>query len=320
MNADDLARVRCRPDRRAFLGAVAGAISAAGALQFVSGSLFAQEAPTPPVTEELIYQCPMEPEIRSSKPGRCPNCNMEMVAHIPEAVEYPMDFDISPKPVKAGVKEEMTFTVHNPQSGQQVEKFVVEHEKLFHLFIVGADLDPVHFVHDHPVFGADKKFRYTYQFAKPGFYRILGDFMPDGGTPQLTPKTIIVPGGAMKTPHLTKDYAHRQMTNMGVSITTVPEVPVAGSETRIFIHLTEAEGLEKYIGAWCHMLGASDDLIDLKHAHPFVADGGPEMRFDVYFPRARGYRVWFQFQKKGLVNTAYFDIPVADVEEASKLP
>ena len=107
---------------------------------------------------------------------------------------------------------------------------------------------------------------------------------------------------------------------MGVSITTVPEVPVAGIETRIFIHLSEAEGLEKYIGAWCHMLGASDDLIDLMHAHPFIADGGPEMRFDVYFPRARGYRVWFQFQKKGIVNTSYFDIPVADVESAAKLP
>ena len=36
--------------------------------------------------------------------------------------------------------------------------------------------------------------------------------------------------------------------------------------------------------------------------------------------RARGYRVWFQFQKKGIVNTAYFDIPVADVESASNLP
>jgi hypothetical protein len=282
--------------------------------------LFAQDASTPAPAQDLIYQCIMHPEVRQSTPGVCPLCNMPLQTHIPEAVEYPMDFSISPNPPKAGVNEELTFTLYDPRTGKQIEKFVVEHERLFHLFIIGADLDPVHFVHDHPVFGPDKKFRYTYQFAKPGLYRILGDCLPDGGTVQLNPKTVIVPGGTMKAPHLTKDYAQRQMSNMGVSITTVPEVPIAGSETRIFIHLTEADGLERYIGAWCHMLGASDDLIDLMHAHPFIADGSPEMRFDVYFPRAHGYRVWFQFQKKGVVNTAYFDVPVLDVESAAKLP
>jgi hypothetical protein len=242
------------------------------------------------------------------------------VAHIPEAIEYPMDLSISPKPLKAGVKEELTFTLYDPRSGKQVENFVIEHERLFHLFIVGADLDPTHFVHDHPVFGPDKNFRYTYVFAKPGLYRVLGDCFPDGGTVQLNPKTVIIPGGTLQAPKLTKSYDQRQMANMGISITTEPPVPIAGIETRIFIHLTEAEGLEKYIGAWCHMLAASDDVIDLMHAHPFVADGGPEMRFDVYFPRARGYRVWFQFQKKGVVNTAYFDIPVSDLESASNVP
>jgi len=301
--------------RRAFLGTLAGAVAIGSGRK-----LFAQEAATPPPTEDLIYQCPMEPEVRLNHPGKCPNCGMTLVAHVPEAVEYPMDFSISPAPPKAFVKEELTFTLYDPRTGKQVVSFLEEHEKLFHLFIVGADLDPTHFVHDHPVFGPDKKFRYTYQFAKPGTYRLLGDCFPEGGTVQLNPKTVIIPGGTMKMPHLTKDYAQRQMTNMGVSITTVPEVPIAGSETRIFIHLTEAEGLEKYIGAWCHMLGASDDLIDLMHAHPYIADGGPEMRFDIYFPRARGYRVWFQFQKKGIVNTSYFDIPVLDVESAAKLP
>ena len=65
-----------------------------------------------------------------------------MVAHIPEAVEYPMDFAISPKPPRAGVKEELTFALYDPQTGKQVQSFTEEHERLFHLFIVGADLDP----------------------------------------------------------------------------------------------------------------------------------------------------------------------------------
>ena len=90
--------------------------------------------------------------------------------------------------------------------------------------------------------------------------------------------------------------------------------PIAGTKTMMFFKLNPAEGIEKYIGAWGHMLAASDDLIDLIHTHPFIADGGPDMQFNVYFPRPRTYRVWVQFQRKGVVNTAYFDIPVHELE------
>jgi len=303
MTPDDLARIQVRSHRRTFLGILAA--SALG-LPFLKNPVFAQD---------LVYQCPMDPDVRSNVPGVCPRCGMTLRAGIPEPTEFPMDLTVSPKPPKAGTKTELTFAVHDPENDKIVQHYQIVHEMLFHMFVVSADLK--WFVHDHPVLGADSKFRYTIEFPRTGMYRILGDFFPDGATPQLNAKTVIVPGAQMETPHLTKDYEHRQMTNMGVSITTEPPVPIAGIETRIFIHLTESEGLEKYIGAWCHMLAASDDVIDLMHSHPFVADGGPEMRFDVYFPRARGYRVWFQFQKKGVVNTAYFDIPVADIEAAS---
>jgi hypothetical protein len=62
------------------------------------------------------------------------------------------------------------------------------------------------------------------------------------------------------------------------------------------------------------MLAASDDLIDLIHTHPFIADGGPQIEFSLDFPRARTYRVWVQFQRKGVVNTAHFDIPVKQLD------
>ncbi len=295
-------------NRREFFGKLAGAAASASLISKLGDiPLLAQQ--------DLVYQCPMDPDVRSDKPGVCPRCGMTLRAGIPEPQEFPMDLEISPKPPKAGAKTELTFTVHDPQNDKQVKGFQIVHEKLFHMFVVSSDLN--YFVHDHPVLGGDGKFRFNVEFPRTGLYRILGDFFPNGATPQLNAKTVIVPGGMMQPPHLTKDYNQRQMTNMGVSITTQPPVPIAGIETRIFIHLTDAEGLEKYIGAWCHMLAASDDVIDLMHSHPFVADGGPEMRFDVYFPRARGYRVWFQFQKKGVINTAYFDIPVADIEQST---
>ena len=51
------------------------------------------------------------------------------------------------------------------------------------------------------------------------------------------------------------------------------------------------------------MLAASDDLIHLIHEQPFIADGGPQVDFTLVFPRARTYRGWVQFQRKGVVNT-----------------
>jgi hypothetical protein len=297
--------------RRAFMGTLAaGAAYMAGSrgrgMPFLENPLLAQD---------LVYQCPMDPDVRSNVPGVCPRCGMTLRSGIPEPIEFPMEFSINPKAPKTGEETELTFSVLDPQNSKQVSHFQIVHEKLFHLFIVSSNM--THFVHDHPVLGKDGKFRYTYKFPEAGLYRLLGDFFPDGATPQLAAKTVIVPGGDMQNLHLTKNYAQRQMTNMGVSLTSSPEVPLEGTETRLFTHLTDSNGLEKYLGAWCHMLAASDDLIDLIHSHPFVADGGPEMRFDVYFPRARGYRVWFQWQKSGVIDTTYFDIPVLDVETAA---
>ena len=85
---------------------------------------------------------------------------------------------------------------------------------------------------------------------------------------------------------------------------------MAGAPVQMRFSLNPGEGLEKYLGAWGHMLAASDYLIDLIHTHPFIADGQSEMQFNLVFPRARVYRVWVQFQRNGVVNTAHFDVPV----------
>ena len=123
------------------------------------------------------------------------------------------------------------------------------------------------------------------------------------------------PGEAAPAPPApVRDYSTKQAENLKVSLVTDPPQPIAGTKTMLFFHLDPADGIEQYLGAWGHMLAASDDLIDMIHTHPFIADGGPEMQFNVYFPREHVYRVWVQFQRKGVVNTAQFDIPVKDLE------
>lgn len=264
------------------------------------------------LAQDKVYVCPMDPDVRSSKEGVCSRCGMKLVAGLPDPVEYPLDLVVTPRKLVPGANATLDFLVRDPWKNRPVTNFQPVHEKLFHMFVVSEDLQ--FFVHDHPRFQPDGNFVYDIAFPKPGMYRVLGDFYPDGATPQLIAKTIIVPGAPPPPVKLARDYSTKNAENMQVALTTDPPQPLAGQKTILYFRLSSAEGLEKYLGAWAHMLAGSDDLIDLIHTHPLVADGGPQVEFSLVFPRARVYRLWVQFQRKGVVNTAHFDVPVTELQ------
>lgn len=265
--------------------------------------------PDPNAVEDgRVYICPMDPDVRSHTPGDCSRCGMKLVAGLPDPVEYHLDLGVTPRPPKAGQMASLTFSIHDPWKNHPVKNFQVVHEKLFHMFVVSQDLQV--FVHNHPTLGSDGNFHYDYAFPKPGMYRILGDFYPDGATPQLIAKTVIVPGASPRPAPLPRDYSTKTTENMQVELVTEPAQPITGMKTQMRFKVSPGDGIEKYLGAWGHMLAASDDLIDLVHQHPFIADGGPQIQFNMVFPRTRTYRVWVQFQRNGVVNTAHFDVPV----------
>ena len=272
--------------------------------------LLAQQPPPPP---DDIYVCPMDPDVRASRPGVCSRCGMKLVAGLPEPVEYHLDLSVSPHAPKVEQKARINIAIHDPWKDRPVTHYQVVHERLFHLFVVSQDMK--FFVHDHPV-GPDENgnFYYDYSFPQPGMYRVLADFYPDGATPQLIAKTVIVPGKPPAVPVIPRDYSTKDTENMRVELKTDPEQPLAGQKTQVYFRVGPVEGFEKYLGAWAHMLAASDDLIDLIHTHPLIADGGPQVQFSLVFPRARMFRVWVQFQRNGVVNTAHFDVPVKDLE------
>jgi hypothetical protein len=266
----------------------------------------------PDPNADEIYACPMDPDVRGHSAGVCPRCGMKLVAGIPDPVEYTMDLHVTPDAPKPLQPVKFHFVVHDPWKDRPVTKFQLVHEKLFHMFVVGPDMS--FFLHDHPVFQEDGSFDYSTTLPTPGMYRVLGDFYPDGATPQLIAKTVIVPGKGPAPAQLERDYSTKSAGNMDVELTTDPPVPIAHSKTMMFFKVNPGDGLEKYIGAWGHMLVASDDLVDMIHTHPFIADGGPQVQFDVTFPRARGYRLWVQFQRNGVVITAHFDVPVSELK------
>ena len=235
---------------------------------------------------------------------------MALVPGIPEPVPYRMSLGTSPPAAAAAQTVTLEFRVFDPKTGAPVERFVVVHEKLFHLFIISQDLE--YFAHVHPEYAGGGAFRLEARLPKPGVYRLLADFYPAGGTPQLIPKTLTTAHYfkplAAAIPVLAPDLRPKSAENMKVELSVDPSQPLAGKKTMMFFRIDPAEGLEPYLGAWGHMLAASADLIDTIHEHPFLA-AGPDIQFNVFFPREALYRVWVQFQRKGVVNTVAFTVP-----------
>jgi hypothetical protein len=271
------------------------------------GILWAQRPTTPDPSKDLVWICPMDKDIRSNGPGNCSRCGMKLVAGIPDPVEYHLDLTATPWPPKPQQKVHLKFDVHDPWKNNPVKKYNLVHEKLFHAFIVSRDLQ--FFLHDHPTWENDS-FHYDVVFPKPGMYRILGDFYPEGATPQLVSNTIFVAGAEPPKVVLRRDYSAKNAENLRIEFSTEPAQPTAGTEIKLRFRLNTSVGLEKYLGVWGHMLAASDDLVDMMHTHPYLADGGPELEFHLVFSRPRIYRVWVQFQREGVVNTAHFDVAV----------
>jgi hypothetical protein len=81
-------------------------------------------------------------------------------------------------------------------------------------------------------------------------YRVLGDFYPDGATPQLIAKTLIVRGSPPPPAALHRDYSTKQAENLKVKMNTDPPQPIAAQKTQIHFRLSPADDIEKYIGAW----------------------------------------------------------------------
>lgn len=259
---------------------------------------------------KVEFVCPMDADVRSPVPAKCPRCGMKLVAGLPHPDEYRVEVELTPRAPKSGQDVDLIFRVVHPKTGKAVTKFEVVHEKLFHLFIVSEDL--THFAHEHPEVQSDGSFKFRYRFPQGGIYRLLTDFYPKDATPQLVTQTIVLPG-TWRRPALKPVTSEQQGENLRVRLRTEPATPIAGMKTLLFFDLDTAEGLEAYLGAWGHLLVASEDSIDMIHAHPAFEQGGKTIQFNVIFPRPGMHRLWVQFQRGGRVNTVAFNVPVSEL-------
>jgi Heavy metal binding domain len=265
-----------------------------------------QEPPRDPAVQK-DWVCPMDPEYRAENPGVCPRCGMKLVLKVPDRIEYPLEISHAPKVLKPGNTATLTLRIYDPATGKAAKQFETVHEKLIHLFVINENLE--FFAHIHPSLQPDGSFRQDVCLPYGGMYRVLADFYPAGSVPQLAVGTLFV-SGPVSPPKLSPSLTPYKALNTTATLRLEPAQPIAGLENRLLFSFDPAAGLQPYLGAWAHMLAASEDLVDLLHLHPFLASGGPNMQFNIIFPRPGLYRMWTQIQREGVVNTTVFTIPV----------
>src|SRR5260370_13958373 len=129
-----------------------------------------------PAQAPLDYYCPMDLDVRSATPGKCPRCGMTLRLGIPEPVEYPLELKLVPPAPRDGAPVTFLFKVHDPVSNAPLTTFEIVHEKLFHLFVVSQDLS--YFIHEHPSIQPASSFRYATPLPNPGLYPFLHHFHP----------------------------------------------------------------------------------------------------------------------------------------------
>jgi hypothetical protein len=271
------------------------------------------------------YVCPMHPDVMSATPGTCPRCNMDLVAGSPITMpDFHLHVEPTPRVVRAGQPTKFRFTVHHPLSGEQAREFALLHEKPFHLFVVSRDMEE--FAHVHPDPQPDGSFVIEHTLPKPGHYTLYSDFLAIGGGAQVVTTPIVTAGvepdieGSQA--RLTPDLPWiRTADGVQVEVLNEPSDLMGGEEVDLVFRFSEAKtgapvtDLERYLGAWGHLLILSEDMTEYVHAHPrdetepdpnAPLAGGPEIIFDALLPKAGRYRAWLQFQRSGTLSTVSF--------------
>ncbi|MFN0103187.1 MAG: heavy metal-binding domain-containing protein [Bryobacteraceae bacterium] len=245
------------------------------------------------------FTCPMDPDVHSKFPGRCPRCGMNLAVGLPDPLEYRLHVEVLPRAPMTTRTTSLRLHVTHPGTKRRVEKFEEIHERLLHLFLISEDRR--YFAHEHPEPEPGGYFRFHTNLPLPGFYRILTDFFPAGGTPQLLTAPLYVRGEP-------QSFQPPATPNLQVKLRIEPEKPIAGLKAMLFFDLNPIDGVMPWLGAWGHLLSASDDLLDLVHAHPAWEPYRNHVQFNLIFPRPGEYTLWAQFQRLGVVNTARFQV------------
>lgn len=213
---------------------------------------------------------------------------------------------------EAGVdtKIRMAFT----HDGKPIESFETTHEQKEHLIIVSKDLSYFH--HIHPAYQGGGVFEVNNRFPAGGNYKLIADFVPEGGSSMNKSVWLRVDGDAEPAAPVEPDKERIQTVD-GIRVSLDFDRLTAGQELMLTYTIEDAEtgapvtDLQPYLGAIGHVVILSEDAEQYLHVHPMDEKGsGPKAEFMTTFPHAGTYKIWGQFQRGGRVITVPFVVNV----------
>ena len=303
---------------------------------------------TPAPEEDTAWVCPMHADYTMDIAGKCPRCGMDLVRAAPFDVrDYRLELHTVPAVVKPGQKTKLLFRIFHPGSGEAIKKFEVVHERQYHLFVISQDME--YFQHIHPEEQPDGTWSIEVTLPKPGYYKVLSDFMPSGGASQFIARPLVTAGYAgdlaADSAHLVPDtVSTKTVDDITATLSNDPQNFAVGVYGHLNFHLIDTAtaapitDLQTYLGAFGHTLIMSEDMVDYVHSHPLdilaKADddggppqflippgadleklrGGPDVTFEGLMPKPGRYRAWTQFRRNDKVHTFAFTFNVVATE------
>src|SRR4051794_662340 len=84
-----------------------------------------------------VYWCPMHPDVRGSAGETCPICSMTLVLAATTNYEsYRLDVETTPRVVHERRPFRVRLLVRDPHTQLPVRRFLIVHDRVFHLFVV----------------------------------------------------------------------------------------------------------------------------------------------------------------------------------------
>ena len=211
------------------------------------------------------------------------------------------------------------------QQGRAIRFLEKIHQQPIHLIAVSDDL--AEFAHIHPEPAPGDVFTVTHTFAHGGEYTLYADYTAPGNAPVVSRFAVTVAGEARDTAPLIPDTATEKTVD-GVRIRfDHPNTLKAGADIPLSFALN-VQDLQPWLGAWAHIMLISGDRRNFIHAHPLEGeDVAADTSRHSHTPPAAGpspatirtitgfrdpgiHKIWFQFQRNGIVTTVPWVVKV----------
>jgi hypothetical protein len=222
-------------------------------------------------------------------------------------------FTLAPATTTFGVggAQQFTFRVLGPD-GKAVTRFVLNHEKLMHLVVARHDLSG--FQHLHPQMAPDGTWSVPLSLPSPGIWRIYTDFVsfdPAGAQAPVTLAVDATVAGEYRPLTLPEPVRTAEVGGMTVTLEGTPAVNATQPlSLRVLASGTPVTDLERYLGAYGHLVVLRDGDLGYLHVHPEDQLVGGAVKFWLSAPSVGRYRLFFEFQRGGQVHRAEFTVDV----------